>query len=131
MDVKVKKQQYQLEFVFKDSSFSALWNMISTPQGLENWFADKAYYIDENTIGFEWDKQLQTAHIKHIKPNEYARFCWSELPDKYYFEFRIGKNELTGAIVLIITDFATPQEMEYDKQLWENNVGELCRILGI
>lgn len=30
-----KKQQYQLEFVLSYSSFSALWDMISTPEGLE------------------------------------------------------------------------------------------------
>lgn len=127
----MKKQQYQLEFVFRDSSFSALWDMISTPQGLEKWFADRADYIDDKTIGFEWNKQRQIANIKNIKANEYVRFHWEDMSEKHYFEFRVGKSELTGTLAMTITDFALPQDIEDESQLWESSVSALRRALGI
>lgn len=127
----MKKQQYQLEFLLKGSSFSALWDMISTPEGLEKWFADRVEAIEDNAICFEWDTQQQVANIKNIKINEYARFHWIDSPEKHYFEFRIAKNELTNELTLIITDFAYPNDMEDEKQLWDSNVSTLCRVLGV
>ena len=126
-----KKQQYQLEFVLSYSSFSAMWDMRSTPEGLEAWFADKAERTENNAIRFEWGGQQQTANIKNIKTNEYARFHWEDTPEKYFFEFRLAKNELTGELTLIITDFAFPDDMDDEKQLWESCVSNLCRVLGM
>ena len=69
-----KKQQYQLEFVLSYSSFSALWDMISTPEGLEAWFADKAERTENNAIRFEWGGQQQKKHKnKRICPFSLGR----------------------------------------------------------
>ena len=72
-----------------------------------------------------------SANIKNIKTNEYARFHWEDTPEKYFFEFRLAKNELTGELTLIITDFAFPDDMDDEKQLWESCVSNLCHVLGM
>ncbi|MFC2390774.1 MAG: START-like domain-containing protein [Bacteroidota bacterium] len=127
----MKKQQYTLEFLLPDSSVSALWEMLSTPEGLAKWFADKVEYTESDTILFEWGVQKQKADIVIFKPQEYIRFHWVGMAHREYFEFSISKNELTGTLSFTITDFALPQDLDDDKQLWESNVGNLRRVLGI
>ena len=127
----MKKQQYTLEFLLPDSSVSALWEMLSTPEGLTKWFADKVEYTESDTILFEWGVQKQKADIVIFKPQEYIRFHWEGTANREFFEFNISKNELTGTLSFTITDFALPQDLDDDKQLWESNVGNLRRVLGI
>ena len=127
----MKKQQYTLEFLLPDSSVSALWEMLSTPEGLAKWFADKVEYTESDTILFEWGVQKQKADIVNLKQQEHIRFHWIGTAYREYFEFSISKNELTGTLSFTITDFALPQDLDDDKQLWESNVGNLRRVLGI
>jgi hypothetical protein len=48
-----------------------------------------------------------------------------------YFEFAIHKLELSGGLTLEITDFSTPEEKSDAITLWETQVDELKRKLGI
>lgn len=127
----MKKQQYTLEFLLPDSSVSALWDMISTPEGLAKWFADKVEYTESDTMLFEWGVQRQKADIVNIKQQEHIRFHWEGMANREFFEFNISKNELTGTLSFTITDFSLPQDLDDDKQLWYSNVGNLRRVLGI
>ena len=127
----MKKQQYTLEFLLPDSSVSALWEMLSTPEGLAKWFADKVEYTESDTILFEWVVQKQKADIVTFKPQECIRLHWVGEADGRYFEVSISKNELTGTLSFTITDFSLPQDLDDDKQLWYSNVGNLRRVLGI
>lgn len=127
----MKKQQFTLEFLLPDSSVSALWDMVSTPEGLAKWFADKVEYTESDTMLFEWGVQRQKADIVNIKQQEHIRFHWEGMANREFFEFNISKNELTGTLSFTITDFSLPQDLDDDKQLWESNVGNLRRVLGI
>lgn len=127
----MKKQQYTLEFLLPDSSVSALWDMVSTPEGLAKWFADKVEYTESDTMLFEWGVQRQKADIVNIKQQEHIRFHWEGMANREFFEFNISKNELTGTLSFTITDFSLPQDLDDDKQLWYSNVGNLRRVLGI
>lgn len=127
----MKKQQFTLEFLLPDSSVSALWDMVSTPEGLAKWFADKVEYTESDTMLFEWGVQRQKADIVNIKQQEHIRFHWEGMANREFFEFNISKNELTGTLSFTITDFSLPQDLDDDKQLWYSNVGNLRRVLGI
>ena len=48
-----------------------------------------------------------------------------------YFEFQIHTHELTGSTSLQITDFAEPDEKRDSIDLWDTQVEELKRTLGI
>jgi len=65
------------------------------------------------------------------KVNEYVRFQWIDEDDDTYFEFRITKDELTGDVALVITDFADTDEIEDSKDLWDSQVSELRRAIGL
>ena len=127
----MKKQQFTLEFLLPDSSVSALWDMVSTAEGLAKWFADKVEYTESDTMLFEWGVQRQKADIVNIKQQEHIRFHWEGMANREFFEFNISKNELTGTLSFTITDFSLPQDLDDDKQLWYSNVGNLRRVLGI
>lgn len=127
----IKKEKFNIEYVFDKASLTNLWNFISTPSGLSEWFADDVS-MDGNIYGFTWDGHSTKAEIIGTNPGNYIRFRWLEDKDlPVYFEFRLHKIELTGGIMLEITDFAEEEEKEDVMNLWESEVKVLKRILGL
>ncbi len=123
------KQQYQLEYVVK-SSPKLLFNRISSPSGLSEWFADNVNSRGEK-FTFFWDESEEIANLVSKKPNQHIRFKWeSSDDDETYFEFRIEIDDLTEDVSLIITDFAEEDEMEEAKLLWDSQVQTLLSSLG-
>ena len=54
-----------------------------------------------------------------------------EEDENAYFEFQIHSHELTGSTSLQITDFAEQDEKKDSIDLWDTQVEELKRTLGI
>lgn len=127
----MKKEKFHIEYVFDKVSRRSLWNHLTTPPGLSAWFADDVS-IANNTYTFKWDKDEQSAEVLTVKPEMSIRYRWTdEEEDNVYFEFLIHTFELTGATTLEITDFAEPGEKEDSIDLWDSQVEELKRTLGI
>lgn len=127
----MKKEKFHIEYVFDKVSRRSLWNHLTTPPGLSSWFADDVS-IGENKYIFKWDKDEQEAEVVSMKPEISARYKWIDEEDQnVYFEFIIHTVELTGAIALEITDFAEPDEKQDAIGLWDTQVDELKRTLGI
>jgi uncharacterized protein YndB with AHSA1/START domain len=125
-----KKEKIQLEYVFDKISKNILWSYLTTPTGLSEWFADEVS-VDENFYYFTWSKNTQEAKKTRIANLSYIRFKWRDENADTYFEFKIHTMEITGAIVLEITDFIDPDEKEESISLWESQVKVLKRSLGI
>ncbi|RLD84061.1 MAG: SRPBCC domain-containing protein [Bacteroidetes bacterium] len=123
------KEKYQLEFTLNTAP-KLLYTRLSTPSGLSEWFADDVHLNGKN-FTFIWDKSEQVAKMLMKKANEYIRFQWIDEDDESFFEFRIAKDELTGDVALIITDFAEEDEVEDSKGLWDSQIGELRRAIGL
>jgi hypothetical protein len=125
------KEKFQIEYVFQNISFSVLWNCISTPVGLSDWFADK---IDVNgrIYTFTWGDHNQQAELTLLHGGSLIRFHWLEDGnEKTYFELKISMDELTSGVALIITDFAEPDEKHDLILLWNKQVGCMKRSAGI
>ena len=83
-------------------------------------------------IYFFWNKSSQQAHQIAVRSGSYIRFHWSDDEDeKSFFELRISSSELTGATMLVITDFAYPDEMADSRGLWDHQIETLRRKLGV
>jgi len=123
-----EKVKYQMEFVVK-SSPSLLFNYISTPSGLSQWFADNVNSRGE-LFTFIWDGSEEQAKLVSKKTNQSVKFKWLEQDDEYYFELRIQIDDLTQDVALIVTDFAYEDELDEAKLLWETQVGDLHTIIG-
>lgn len=123
------KEKYQIEFTLNTSP-KLLYTRLSTPSGLSEWFADDVHLNGKN-FTFIWDNSEQVAKMLMKKANEYIRFQWIDEDHESFFEFRITKDELTGDVALIITDFAEEDEVEDSKGLWDSQIGELRRAIGL
>jgi uncharacterized protein YndB with AHSA1/START domain len=123
-----KKQLFTLEFPVRCSP-SILYEFLSTPAGLQEWFADK---VDErdNVFSFSWNGTTDKAEVTEHEQEKFIRFHWAHQPKEEYFEFRIEKSEVTNQTILIIKDFAEKGEVKDQSQLWDYQVKDLFHRLG-
>jgi uncharacterized protein YndB with AHSA1/START domain len=128
--LKTMKEKFHIEYVFNTVSRRSLWNHLTTPPGLSSWFAERVE-IKDKTYLFRWKKEQQEAEVIQMKPEVCVRYRWLDDDDSVYFEFLIHTVELTGAIALEITDFAEPDEKQDAIGLWDTQVEELKRTLGV
>ena len=126
------KSKYELEYTLNCSP-KVLFSRLSTPEGLSEWFADDVT-VEGNIFAFHWSKAESKALLASVKENKIVRFEWiDDEADKEsnYFEFKIVVHDITGDLALIITDFAEPDEKEDAIYLWDSQINDLKRILGI
>jgi uncharacterized protein YndB with AHSA1/START domain len=123
-----KKKKIRLEFPIKASP-TLVYNCISTPSGLAQWFADDVD-IYNNQYKFKWGKDEQVAEpIKKVN-NKGIKFKWADSKPDEYFEFEIIIDELTDDVALVITDFVETADEVNAMQLWESQVHDLKMSLG-
>ena len=108
-----------------------LYQYISSPSNLQEWFADKVNSRGK-LYSFIWDGEEEKAELITKKSDERIRFKWLESEgDDSFFEIKIQVDALTKDVSLIITDFADDEdEVEASKQLWENQIDELRHTIG-
>ena len=125
------RSKYELEYNLNCSP-KVLFSRLSTPEGLSEWFADNVN-VDGDIFTFFWNKAESKARLVAIKENKLVRFEWldSDEPSTDYFEFRINIEELSGSLALIITDFAEPEEKDDSIFLWDSQITDLKRTLGM
>lgn len=130
--ITMKKEKIHIEQLLNATSRNIIWSTISTPIGLESWFADRIKVTDK-TFTFIWGKtEIREAEIIAIRANSFIRFHWLDDDDeKTYFELKMNYNELTGDYVLEITDFADPEELDDQKELWNSQIDALRRSSGM
>ena len=128
MSVKVK---YELEFPIQ-SSPQLLYQYISTPSGLSEWFADNVNSRGE-FFTFIWDDSEEKAKLASKKTGERIKFKWLNDDDSesdYFFEMKIMEDETTKDVSIVVVDFADDDEIEESKLLWENQISDLKHVLG-
>jgi uncharacterized protein YndB with AHSA1/START domain len=123
-----KKQIYTLEYPVRCSP-GILYEFLSTPAGLQEWFADK---VDERdtVFSFTWNGSTDRAEVLEGEEEKFIRFHWLTAPKEEYFEFRIEKSEVTNQTILVIRDFAEKREIADQSRLWDYQVRELFHRLG-
>jgi len=121
-------EKYELEFQIR-SSVNILFNCLSTPSGLSEWFADDVN-CTKNTYTFFWDNSEQEAELITVSNNYFIKFRWIDYPDNTFFEFRIEVDEITNDVILRVTDFAETDEVQEGKDLWTSQIHTLMKHLG-
>ena len=125
------RKKVHLEFLLNATSKSILLTAISTPNGLEGWFADRVQ-SDDKIVTFFWGKaEKRGAEIIAMRAYSFIRFRWldDENP-REYFELKMTNSELTNDFVLEITDFTDADEVVDLRELWESQVDTLRRTCG-
>lgn len=128
----MEKEKFQIEYPI-NSSKGVLFNCMSTPSGLSEWFCDDVN-IKKDVHTFIWDGSEEVARLVTKKKDEYVKFKWMETEeddiDGTYFELRIRVDEMTGERAIIVTDFAEEDDIEDARELWVAQLDRLRRVLG-
>ena len=76
----MSKQLLHLEYPVRCSP-SILYEFLSTPAGLQEWFADK---VDErdNVFSFTWNGSFEKAEVVEKEDDKFIRFHWLHGPKK-------------------------------------------------
>jgi uncharacterized protein YndB with AHSA1/START domain len=124
-----EKIKYELEFPIQASP-QLLYQYISTPSGLSEWFADNVNSRGE-LFKFIWDGAEEQAKLITKKSGERIKFQWLEDEgEATFFEIRIQVDEITKDVSIMITDFSEEEDVEEGKMLWENQISSLKQVLG-
>ncbi len=127
----IAKVRYEIEFPI-NSSPQLLYQYISTPSGLQEWFADNVNSRGE-FFTFVWNDGEENARLASKKSGEKVKFKWIDEDNKdteYFFELRILEDEITKDVSLMVVDFAEEDEVDESKKLWENQVSDLKHVIG-
>ncbi|MFM2363523.1 MAG: ATPase [Sphingobacteriales bacterium] len=124
----MKKQLFTLEYPVRCSP-SILYEFLSTPAGMQEWFADK---VDErdNVFMFSWSGSVEQAEVLEKEEDQYIRFHWLHAPKEEYFEFKIEKSEVANQTILIVKDFAEKKDIKDQSQLWGHQIKDLFHRIG-
>jgi hypothetical protein len=122
------KIMYTLEFPMRCSP-QILFEFISTPVGLQEWFADEVNQR-ENQYSFTWNGAIDQAELLEEFENEYVRFRWDYYKPNEFFEFRIEQSPVTNETIFKITDFAEKNELKDAERLWNQQVNDLKHRIG-
>ena len=128
MDLKIR---YELEFPI-NSSPALLYQYISTPSGLSEWFSDNVNSRGEHYT-FIWDDSEEKARVTAKKTNERIKFKWLDdngADTDYSLELKIVEDEITKDVSLVVSDFAEEDDINEATLLWENQISDLKHVIG-
>ena len=84
------KKKIKIEYPLKPASGHILWNAISTPAGLQRWFADNVTR-DGKMFSFRWGKtEMRTAELINSRTDSFVRFHWTDEEPRTFFELKIS-----------------------------------------
>lgn len=129
-----EKVRVELEFVLK-SSLNSLENLLTTPSGLSEWYADNVN-IKDDIYTFFWDGSEESARLLSHKRGASIKWRWliheesSENVD-CYFEFNYRIDPLTKDVILKI-NIVNPADSDEDdiRLMWEDSISDLRNVLG-
>lgn len=122
----------ELEFTINTSP-NLLFNRLSTPSGLAEWFADDVN-LSGKIFTFIWDNTQVKAELLEKKENKSLKYRWLKegANPKNFFSFKLSVHDLTGELSLQIVEQLDENEDHEDAiSLWTSQIGELKRILGV
>jgi len=123
-----KKVMYSVEFPIRCSP-AILYEFLSTPVGLQEWFADKVDQRDHKFF-FSWNGSTDSADVLEHIEGEFIRYRWDYQGKDEFFEFSIEQSPVTNETILRITDFADKVDIKDQEQLWNSQVSDLKHRIG-
>ena len=126
----------EIERELNSTSPTIIWKLISTADGMARWLADSITQ-DGDKLTFMWGNpwdhnEKRVAKFTMKKKNEAVRFEWDD-PDTEgtYVEIRMERSSITDDFILSVTDFATEEDTERLRSIWDHNFQRLRQSSGI
>ena len=122
------KKKFRVEYELR-SSPKILFNFLSTPNGLGEWFANDVT-VRDGIYSFHWENETLRAKLLSVKENKLVKFKWEDDEAYCFFEFEVLQDELTGDVALAITDFSYDEEKTEKLMIWKSQVDTLISVIG-
>ena len=137
----MNKFEYNAEYEIR-AAVKMVYPYIATPQGLEEWFADRVEVLNDKFLNIHWNNELHTAKIVSQRNNSMIRYQFVESveeeksktrnkkKDANFLELKLNYSELTDTTYLVIIDYSEMNDEEVLQELWDGLVETLREKLG-
>lgn len=122
-------EKIELEYEVKTSP-KMLYKLISSDEGLQQWFAKKVI-VTKNNFTFDWGGTTEEACLLSKKENDHVKFRFLNKPDHTFVEFKIKVDDITKDVALLVVDFVDSDEKEETIELWDKQIEDLLDVMGL
>lgn len=124
------KHKFVREYPFKASP-KIIYPYLSSPGGLEEWFAKKVTVDSDHIYTFNWDNADYFAVQSSHRVNKHCKFDFIKGENEgNYIEFKLDISELDGSTFLKISDYSDNDDEEDLEYLWDEMIDKLREIVG-
>ena len=131
--VNMEKFKFITEFELR-SSPKVLFPYISTPSGLEQWFAEKVIVMPNQRFDFQWDGDSHIAKQTGLRINKGVKFEFENTSpdelDNNHLEIKLEVSELTQTTFLRVIDYSSNKDEAELISLWNGFMDNLKEIVG-
>jgi uncharacterized protein YndB with AHSA1/START domain len=131
--VNMEKFKFITEFELR-SSPKVLFPYISTPSGLEQWFAEKVIVLPNQRFDFQWDGDSHVAKQTGMRINKAVKFEFENTSDddldNNHLEIKLEVSDLTQTTFLRVTDYSANRDEGELISLWNGFMDNLKEIVG-
>jgi len=129
----MEKFKFITEFELR-SSPKVLFPYISTPSGLEQWFAEKVIVLPNQRFDFQWDGDSHIARQTGLRINKAVKFEFENTSeddlDNNHLEMKLEVSDLTQTTFLRVTDYSANKDEAELISLWNGFMDNLKEIVG-
>ncbi|WP_159467459.1 START-like domain-containing protein [Dyadobacter sp. 3J3] len=129
----MEKFKFITEFELR-SSPKVLFPYISTPSGLEQWFAEKVIVMPNQRFDFQWDGDSHFAKQTGLRINKGVKFEFENTSpdelDNNHLEIKLEVSELTQTTFLRVIDYSANRDEAELISLWNGFMDNLKEIVG-
>lgn len=129
----MEKFKFITEFELR-SSPKVLFPYISTPSGLEQWFAEKVTVLPNQRFDFQWDGDSHIAKQTGLRINKAVKFEFENTSeddlDNNHLEIKLEVSELTQTTFLRVIDYSSNKDEAELISLWNGFMDNLKEIVG-
>lgn len=129
----MEKNKFIAEFELR-SSPKVLFPYISTPSGMEQWYAEKVTVLPDHRFDFQWDGESHVAKQTSMRVNKAVKFEFEDTSeddlDNDYVELKLDVSELTQTTFLRIVDYSGNKDNVELESLWNGFIDSLREIVG-
>ena len=126
------KYKYSAEFEIRASP-KMIYPYLSTPSGLQEWFADEVTTASDKVYHIFWDGIDHPAKVTARRTNNHIKYQFiseNGTNNNSYLEFKVSHNDLTQTSFLKIIDYSEMDDEDDLQELWVQLIDQLREVTG-
>lgn len=122
----------ELEFPLRASP-AIIYDYLSSTSNLAQWFCDDLKAKDKDNYVFIWDNgnEERKARIEKKVRGKLIKWSWEDAPEGEYLQLEVIKDDMTGDVLVKVTDFCDEEEADFNSEVWEADIEHLGSVIGV